>query len=397
MGNYKTGGREYQPNGDPVAVDIYDFIGPGGKVAPYGVFDVAGNVGWVNVGTDADTGTFAVESIRRWWDRMGRAAYPGATRLLTTADEGGSGGSRLRLWKTELAAFAEQAGLQITVAHVPPGTSKWNWIEHRLFSAITMNWRGRPLSSYEVIVETIAATTNKDGLSVQAELDTNTNTYAKGIKITDKQMKTFESAHLRRHDFYGEWNYDLSAQSHTPRDDIATRLGPQAKLLRDLLRGFNAWIAASSGHIRSTVHRPDGGNLLRNEEDRVCARSARPLRVSADGPSVDKHAHPMWPRTEHCQADEPVRWSRSSDPGAPLVFPGPVAVPLTNNRSRTLRRPFAARSLRRQCCRAEKRSSRALDAVPRRRARACGLPRYAERRGPPRNRQPTVAVLVGLR
>jgi len=131
VGNYKAGGREYQPTGEPVAVDTYDFIGPGGKVAPYGVFDVAGNVGWVNVGTDADTGTFAVESIRRWWDRMGRAAYPGATQLLITADGGGSNGSRLRLWKTELAAFAEQAGLQITVAHFPPGTSKWNRIEHR--------------------------------------------------------------------------------------------------------------------------------------------------------------------------------------------------------------------------------------------------------------------------
>src|SRR5450759_3590555 len=136
-------------------VGNYNFIGPGGKVAPYGVFDVAGNVGWVNVGTDADTGTFAVESIRRWWDRMGRATYPGATQLLITADGGGSNGSRLRLWKTELAAFAEESGLQITVAHFPPGTSKWNRIEHRLFSAITMNWRGRPHTSHEVVVETI--------------------------------------------------------------------------------------------------------------------------------------------------------------------------------------------------------------------------------------------------
>lgn len=225
VGNYKAGGREYQPAGEPVAVDTYDFIGEGGKVAPYGVFDVAGNVGWVNVGTDADTGTFAVESIRRWWDRMGRAAYPGATQLLITADGGGSNGSRLRLWKTELAAFAEQSGLQITVAHFPPGTSKWNRIEHRLFSAITMNWRGRPLTSHEVVVETIAATTNKSGLSVQAALDT--NTYPKGIRISDKQMAIFESAHLRRHDFHGEWNYDLSADS-TAGNDITTRPGPRA-------------------------------------------------------------------------------------------------------------------------------------------------------------------------
>lgn len=202
-------------------MDTYDFIGPGGKVAPYGVFDMAGNVGWVNVGTDADTGTFAVESIRRWWDRMGRAAYPGATQLLITADGGGSNRSRLRLWKTELAAFAEQCGLQITVAHFPPGTSKWNRIEHRLFSAITMNWRGRPLTSHEVVVETIAATTNKSGLSVQAALDT--NTYPKGIRITDKQMKTFEIAHLRRHDFHGEWNYDLSADTEAADSEITTR------------------------------------------------------------------------------------------------------------------------------------------------------------------------------
>jgi len=182
---------------------------------------VAGNVGWVNVGTDADTGTFAVESIRRWWDRMGRATYPGATRLLITADGGGSNGSRLRLWKTELAAFAAQSGLQIIVAHFPPGTSKWNRIEHRLFSAITMNWRGRPLTSHEVVVETIAATTNKSGLSVQAELDT--NTYPKGIKISDKQMAIFESAHLRRHDFHGDWNYTLSADTETAGNDNTTR------------------------------------------------------------------------------------------------------------------------------------------------------------------------------
>jgi hypothetical protein len=152
---------------------------------------------------------------------MGRATYPGATRLLITADGGGSNGSRLRLWKTELAAFAAQSGLQITVAHFPPGTSKWNRIEHRLFSAITMNWRGRPLTSHEVVVETIAATTNNSGLSVQAELDT--NTYPKGIKISDKQMAIFESAHLRRHDFHGDWNYTLSADTETAGNDNTTR------------------------------------------------------------------------------------------------------------------------------------------------------------------------------
>lgn len=210
VGNYRNAGREYQPAGRPEQVDTHDFLGPLGKVAPYGVFDVGGNSGWVNVGTDADTGAFAVESIRRWWNRMGKPAYPEATELLITADGGGSNGSRLRLWKTELAAFATEAGLRITVLHFPPGTSKWNRIEHRLFSAITMNWRGRPLQTHETIVETIAATTNKKGLTVQAVLDT--NTYEKGIKITDRQMRAFEARHLQRHEFHGDWNYSVRDQ-----------------------------------------------------------------------------------------------------------------------------------------------------------------------------------------
>ncbi|MDQ2881998.1 MAG: ISAzo13 family transposase [Actinomycetota bacterium] len=213
VGNYKNAGREYQPAGEPEEVDTYDFPVPLGKVAPYGVFDLAGNSGWVNVGTDADTGQFAVESIRRWWNRMGRATYPEATKLLITADGGGSNGSRLRLWKTELAGFAAESGLQITVLHFPPGTSKWNRVEHRLFSAITMNWRGRPLQTHETIVETIAATTNKKGLTVQAALDT--NTYEKGIKITDKEMRAFEARHLQRHSFHGDWNYTVRSDRQT--------------------------------------------------------------------------------------------------------------------------------------------------------------------------------------
>ena len=220
VGNYKNAGREYQPAGEPEQVDTYDFAGPLGKVAPYGVFDLASNSGWVNVGTDADTGQFAVESIRRWWNRMGRATYSDATRLLITADGGGSNGSRLRLWKTELAGFAAESGLEITVLHFPPGTSKWNRVEHRLFSAITMNWRGRPLQTHQTIVETIAATTNKKGLTVQATLDT--NTYSKGIKITDKEMRIFEDRHLRRHDFHGDWNYTVRGQSDRQTDHRAT-------------------------------------------------------------------------------------------------------------------------------------------------------------------------------
>jgi hypothetical protein len=207
VGTYRNGGREYQRSGEPVKVNTYDFIGEAGKAVPYGVYDVAANSGWVNVGTDADTGEFAVESIRRWWNRIGAPAYPDATRLLITADGGGSNGSRLRLWKTQLAELATETGLEITVAHLPPGTSKWNRIEHRLFSAITMNWRGRPLETHEVVVETIAATTTTTGLTVAATLDT--NTYQRGIKITDKEMKAFEARHLHRHDFHGNWNYTI--------------------------------------------------------------------------------------------------------------------------------------------------------------------------------------------
>jgi hypothetical protein len=209
VGAYQNGGREYQPKGQPVATNTYDFLGEAGKAVPYGVYDVGTNTGWVNVGTDADTGVFAVESIRRWWTTIGSLAYPGSNRLLITADGGGSNGSRLRLWKTQLAELAAETGLEITVCHLPPGTSKWNKIEHRMFSAITMNWRGRPLETHEVVVETIAATTTKTGLTIQAALDT--NTYPRGIKITDKEMKTFEAAHLQRHTFHGDWNYTVTA------------------------------------------------------------------------------------------------------------------------------------------------------------------------------------------
>lgn len=198
-----TGGRARK-------VKVHDFVDPAlGKVAPYGVYDIAANTGWVNVGTDADTGQFAVESIRRWWNTMGANTYHGSTRLLISADSGGSNGSRLRLWKTELAALAEQTGLEITVCHLPPGTSKWNKIEHRLFSAISRNWRARPLESHEVVIETIRAVATSTGLTVEAELDT--NTYERGIKIPDKDMKALEtSGILTRHDFHGDWNYTIA-------------------------------------------------------------------------------------------------------------------------------------------------------------------------------------------
>ena len=208
VGAYKNGGREYQPKGSPVASNTYDFIGEAGKAVPYGVYDVGANTGWVNVGTDADTAEFAVESIRRWWNITGRLLYPAADKLLISADGGGSNGARLRLWKTQLAELATETGLQISVCHLPPGTSKWNKIEHRMFSAITMNWRGRPLQTHEVIVETIAATTTRTGLTIQAALDT--STYQRGIRITDKEMKTFAARHLQRHQFHGDWNYTIT-------------------------------------------------------------------------------------------------------------------------------------------------------------------------------------------
>ena len=223
VGNFANTGVEWMPAGAPERVNVHDFADPVlGKATPYGIYDVTANTGWVNVGTDADTGAFAVESIRRWWDSVGRQAYPRATRLLITADSGGSNGSRLRLWKTELAGLAAETGLEITVVHLPPGTSKWNRIEHRLFSHISMNWRGRPLTSHEVIIETIGSVTTKTGLTVQAALDT--DTYPKGIRITDKDMKTFEAQHLQRHQFHGDWNYTITAQpaSNPTRPENAT-------------------------------------------------------------------------------------------------------------------------------------------------------------------------------
>jgi hypothetical protein len=211
VGNYKNSGREWRPKGSPEPVNVYDFIDPElGKAIPYGVYDVVANTGWVSVGTDHDTAEFAVNTIETWWKTIGSEVYPQARRLLICADGGGSNGYRTRLWKTELARLADQTGLEITVCHLPPGTSKWNKIEHRLFSHISMNWRGRPLESHEVIVNTIAATTTRAGLTVHAELDT--ASYPKGIKITNRQMKDLEQHTLRRHDFHGEWNYTLTPQ-----------------------------------------------------------------------------------------------------------------------------------------------------------------------------------------
>lgn len=196
---------------------VHDFIDKElGKANPYGVYDAGTNTGWVSVGTDHDTAAFAVNTIRTWWRSAGNILHPNATRLMISADGGGSNGYRTRQWKTELAALAADTGLTITVCHLPPGTSKWNKIEHRLFSHISMNWRGRPLTSHEVIVETIAATTTSTGLTVHAELDQ--TTYPTGVKIPDKQMNALDTEGiLTRHDFHGEWNYTLHPERDTPK------------------------------------------------------------------------------------------------------------------------------------------------------------------------------------
>jgi Rhodopirellula transposase DDE domain len=205
LGDFSPGGREWRPAGQPLEVNTYDFPDEQlGKAVPYGVYDLAENAGWVSVGRSADTAEFAVQTIRSWWYRMGEATYPNATKLLITADGGGSNGYRVRLWKAKLAALASELGVDITVVHFPRGTSKWNKIEHRLFSHITMNWRGRPLESHEVTVNLIAGTTTRTGLTVQAELDQ--ADYQKGIKVTKQE---FESIPLERHKFHGEWNYTI--------------------------------------------------------------------------------------------------------------------------------------------------------------------------------------------
>ena len=188
VGQYKNNGQAWRPEGDPERVDVHDFLGEGGKAIPYGVYDVDANTGWVNVGVDHETAAFAVNTLRSWWNSVGASAYPDATRLLITADSGGGNGNRRRTWKTELAALAAETGLHITVCHLPPGTSKWNKIEHRLFSQITRNWPGRPLTTHETILNLIGATTTTTGLSVTAELGE--GVYPIGIKITDQQMKT---------------------------------------------------------------------------------------------------------------------------------------------------------------------------------------------------------------
>lgn len=207
VGDFKNAGQEWQPQGEPELVKGHDFPDPElGKANPYGVYDQGANVGWVSVGTDHDTAEFAVESIRRWWFKMGRSRYPDATKLLITADCGGSNGYRVRLWKVALQKFSNETGLCISISHFPPGTSKWNKIEHRMFSHISMNWRGRPLISHETIVNLIGSTTTRAGLTINAELDA--NLYEKGIHVSDEELGM---VNLTKAKFHGEWNYSIAA------------------------------------------------------------------------------------------------------------------------------------------------------------------------------------------
>jgi hypothetical protein len=213
VGNFKNNGREWRRQGTPELVNVHDFIDPKlSRAVPYGVYDIADNVGWVSVGTDHDTASFAVNAIRRWWRAMGKKRYPKARRLMISADGGGSNGYRVRLWKVELQKLADELKLPITICHLPPGASKWNKIEHRLFSFITINWRGKPLRSYRTIVQLIAATTTDAGLKVRAELDE--NKYPKAVKVSDAQLA---AVNLSRHSFRGDWNYTIAPSRAKPR------------------------------------------------------------------------------------------------------------------------------------------------------------------------------------
>ncbi len=212
VGNFKNGGKEYQPAGVPERVSVHDFMDKDlGRAIPYGIYDLSANAGWVSVGTDHDTSAFAVATLRTWWQHIGQARYPAADRLLICADSGGSNGSRIRAWKIELAKLAQETGLMITVCHLPPGTSKWNKIEHRLFSQITRNWAGRPLRTHQTIVDLISATTTTTGLTVHCVLDT--GQYPTGLRYTTEDI---DALPLTPHDFHGEWNYTCAP---APQDD----------------------------------------------------------------------------------------------------------------------------------------------------------------------------------
>jgi hypothetical protein len=282
VGEFKNGGREWRPAGEPVKVGTHDFPDrERGKAIPYGVYDLTADAGWVSVGTDHDTAAFAVASIRRWWQSCGAGAYPHARRLLITADAGGSNGYRTRAWKAELAALAAETGLPITVCHLPPGTSKWNKIEHRLFSHITMNWRGRPLTSHEVIVNSIAATTTRTGLTVRAELDP--GSYPTGAEISDAQMAAIP---LTRHRFHGDWNYTIHPRPAPPPPAVGSaesgRL-PSAVPGRILL-SHPALTGMSRRHLDDLAAKLAGPQRAQREQGRRQRRGTERHRAAGAGP-----------------------------------------------------------------------------------------------------------------
>ena len=282
VGEFKNGGREWRPKGEPARVSTHDFPDRElGKAIPYGVYDLAANAGWVNVGTDHDTAAFAVESIRRWWKAAGRSDYPLARRLLITADAGGSNGYRTRAWKTELAALAAGTGLEITVCHFPPGTSKWNKIEHRLFSHITMNWRGRPLTSHEVIVNSIAATTTRTGLTVRAELDP--GSYPTGTEISDAQMAAVP---LARHRFHGDWNYTIHPRPGPPPP--ATGAAEPGRLAAGapgrVMLSHPALTGMSRRHLDDLIAELAGPQEAQREQTRHQRRGTERRRAAGAGP-----------------------------------------------------------------------------------------------------------------
>jgi transposase len=282
VGEFKNGGREWRPAGEPVQVDTHDFPDRElGKAIPYGVYDLTANTGWVSVGTDHDTAAFAVASIRRWWQSCGAGAYPHGRRLLITADAGGSNGYRTKAWKTELAALAAETGLPITVCHLPPGTSKWNKIEHRLFSHITMNWRGRPLTSHEVILNSIAATTTRTGLTVRAELDP--GSYPTGTEISDAQMAAVP---LARHRFHGDWNYTVHPRP-TPSPPATGAAEPSqlaAGAPGRFLLSHPALTGMSRRHLDDLVAELAGPQKAQREQSRHQRRGAERRRAAGAGP-----------------------------------------------------------------------------------------------------------------
>src|SRR5512142_578493 len=282
VGEFKNSGREWRPKGEPAPVSTHDFPDRElGKAIPYGVYDLAVNAGWVNAGTGHDTAAFAVESIRRWWNAAGRGDYPRARRLLITADAGGSNGYRARAWKTELAALAAGTGLESTVCHLPPGTAKWNKIEHRLFSHITMNWRGRPLTSHEVIVNSIAATTPRTGLTVRAELDP--GSYPTGTQISDAQMAAVP---LSRHRFHGDWNYTIHPRPGPP-PPAAGAAGPgrlAGGVPGHVMLSHPALTGMSRRHLDDLIAELAGPQETQREQARHRRRGTARRRAAGAGP-----------------------------------------------------------------------------------------------------------------